>query len=248
VKRFDGLDESSFLCFAHLGEVMNERIRRAGLQFAIVLLGFLGAHAAFAQTVQLKELGLGNGVASGGLLLPVQSSPANYWSGFQTISVQDGASTDSFLALCVDPFQWSSGSYTSYAKSDFSTFFGSRASDIVALYNEAYSSALLGNGAAGALQLALWEVANDNKNLATGLVQTVAGTSASLATDAQGLLTNLGSFSGPSQYNFTLYTSASNQDFLVASPVPEPQTYMMLLAGLGLMGFVARRRHWGATI
>jgi len=31
-------------------------------------------------------------------------------------------------------------------------------------------------------------------------------------------------------------------DITVASPVPEPQTYMMLLAGLGLMGFVARRR------
>jgi len=30
--------------------------------------------------------------------------------------------------------------------------------------------------------------------------------------------------------------------FHVTSPVPEPETYAMLLAGLGLMGFVARRR------
>jgi len=30
---------------------------------------------------------------------------------------------------------------------------------------------------------------------------------------------------------------------LVASPVPEPGAYAMLLAGLGLMGFVARRRN-----
>lgn len=28
----------------------------------------------------------------------------------------------------------------------------------------------------------------------------------------------------------------------VASSVPEPETYTMLLAGLGLMGFMARRR------
>ena len=27
-----------------------------------------------------------------------------------------------------------------------------------------------------------------------------------------------------------------------AIPVPEPETYAMMLAGLGLMGFVARRR------
>ena len=32
------------------------------------------------------------------------------------------------------------------------------------------------------------------------------------------------------------------QDQLYIAPVPEPETYMMLLAGLGLMGFVARRR------
>jgi hypothetical protein len=29
---------------------------------------------------------------------------------------------------------------------------------------------------------------------------------------------------------------------LVAVPVPEPETYAMMLAGLGMMGFIARRR------
>ena len=37
------------------------------------------------------------------------------------------------------------------------------------------------------------------------------------------------------------YTLAA-QDQLYITPVPEPETYAMLLAGLGLMGFVARRR------
>ncbi len=36
--------------------------------------------------------------------------------------------------------------------------------------------------------------------------------------------------------------NAPAQDQLYITPVPEPETYMMLLAGLGLMGFVARRR------
>jgi len=37
------------------------------------------------------------------------------------------------------------------------------------------------------------------------------------------------------------YTATSG-DVLSVSPVPEPETYAMLLAGLGLIGFAARRR------
>jgi hypothetical protein len=36
--------------------------------------------------------------------------------------------------------------------------------------------------------------------------------------------------------------SASFSGSVIAAPVPEPETYAMLLAGLGLMGAVARRR------
>jgi hypothetical protein len=40
--------------------------------------------------------------------------------------------------------------------------------------------------------------------------------------------------------------SGNNNDYLVygvnVAPIPEPETYAMLLAGLGLMGFMARRR------
>lgn len=37
-------------------------------------------------------------------------------------------------------------------------------------------------------------------------------------------------------------SSASYGGNIVATPVPEPETYAMLLAGLGVVGFVARRR------
>lgn len=36
--------------------------------------------------------------------------------------------------------------------------------------------------------------------------------------------------------------SASYGGNIVATPVPEPETYAMLMAGLGVIGFVARRR------
>jgi probable HAF family extracellular repeat protein len=41
------------------------------------------------------------------------------------------------------------------------------------------------------------------------------------------------------------YATGINNDGQVAvnlSPIPEPETYAMLLAGLGLLGFIARRR------
>ena len=37
-------------------------------------------------------------------------------------------------------------------------------------------------------------------------------------------------------------TASFGYTYTFATPVPEPETYAMLLAGLGLMGFVARRR------
>lgn len=59
-------------------------------------------------------------------------------------------------------------------------------------------------------------------------------------------------FGGSNTFNFGSHDSHWALDILNASsasvgvsyisPVPEPETYAMLLAGLGLMGFIARRR------
>jgi len=47
--------------------------------------------------------------------------------------------------------------------------------------------------------------------------------------------TGVGSL-GKGAYQFSAYTAP------VAAPVPEPETYALMLAGLGVVGFVARRR------
>ncbi|MCM8612679.1 PEP-CTERM sorting domain-containing protein [Accumulibacter sp.] len=39
----------------------------------------------------------------------------------------------------------------------------------------------------------------------------------------------------------------TKQDFLVTTPVPEPESYAMMLAGLGLVGAIARRRRSAAN-
>jgi hypothetical protein len=46
----------------------------------------------------------------------------------------------------------------------------------------------------------------------------------------------------PTADNLTLATG------LVAAPVPEPETYALLLSGLGVLGFVARRRGLRAPV
>ena len=58
------------------------------------------------------------------------------------------------------------------------------------------------------------------------------------------------SFSGNSNFSnyslklkgFNIYGDGSYCGKIVISPVPEPQTYAMILIGLGLVGFSARRR------
>ncbi|MES2164617.1 MAG: FxDxF family PEP-CTERM protein [Pseudomonadota bacterium] len=53
--------------------------------------------------------------------------------------------------------------------------------------------------------------------------------------------TALSDFSG-FQLHVNALTGGNSVKFTPMTPVPEPETYAMLLAGLGLLGFVARRR------
>ncbi len=56
------------------------------------------------------------------------------------------------------------------------------------------------------------------------------------------------SFSGLSAGSYTLHISAFSAmsapigGYVAATPVPEPETYAMMLAGLGALGFLASRR------
>jgi hypothetical protein len=47
--------------------------------------------------------------------------------------------------------------------------------------------------------------------------------------------------------NVTTLAGGPAQDQLFITPVPEPEIYAMMAAGLGLMGFVARRRKQSAA-
>jgi hypothetical protein len=204
------------------------------------------------------------GLASGSLALPVGT--ANYWAGFQNIEVSassNGASPTSFAAYCIDSFHFSSSAfnpdYTPSVTHSVASVFSSQSTDISNLFNKFYGGTVGNAGNAAAFQLALWEIANDDKNLTSGGVQVNGSTIAALkatsgagytTTSAYYLLNNL-SYSGPDLYSLTLYevdraAGGVGQNYVVATPtvtmVPEPSTYAMFAIGLLAIGGIARRR------
>ena len=106
------------------------------------------------------------------------------------------------------------------------------------------------------LQLAIWNLEDELTGSATNSSSTlyafnhdaVAQNWASVAKTQGALWSDVGRVrilnlydtrSGtPGNYTF----SGNHQDQLYIVPIPEPETYAMLLAGLGLLGFAARRR------
>ena len=93
-------------------------------------------------------------------------------------------------------------------------------------------------------QLAAWEVINDR----SGTYEFDAGSFQANGGSAEsgGALTTaldwLGSPPTTSNYSASFWVGPTNQDLVVVSPAPEPGTSSLLLAGLGLMGLIARRR------
>ncbi len=175
--------------------------------------------------------------------------------GFSAVYTPTVGSPTSFVAFCVDLFQnFSFGSAFSVTPVLAQGYYSAQQFTVLdRLYTQHYAP--IKNGTSNstdsaAFQLAVWEIVRE-----TGGVYSLSGgtftASATPSTNASDLLaisnanTWLGnaSLGGPSGgYTLTALTSSARQDQMMATPVPEPETYAMLLAGLGLMGFVIRRR------
>lgn len=174
--------------------------------------------------------------------VPGYSGPAGQFSG--TLN------GDSFVTYCTDLAQSFSFnvSYSDYSIVDGVAAWG--ASRSLAL--DRAMSAVVGNGwptdaaASAVVQAAVWEIlyeTSGNYGFGTGTFK---------ATSADAVVQSSLNSVDPWVWNWlpsvavTVHASQlysrEHQDFLTLTPVPEPGTYALLLAGLGAIGFVARRR------
>ena len=213
---------------------------RSLLALTLLTAFALAGEKSLAQTATVSYNGTNTGTTLN-LTLPA-SGTTNYYAGSLNIDV--GGTT--FQAFCVDPTEFTTAISTTYNASSslVPPFSGAQSGWVSNLYSQSYATSGSSGANAAAFQIALWELANDDGVLTTGnVIATNPGGAIELAA---AILINSAQNQAPgsTQYSFSLYTNAGKQDYLVASvtPVPEPETYAMLLTGLGFLGVVARRR------
>jgi hypothetical protein len=205
--------------------------------------------SASADTLKYDGAAYGGYVGTSGLAnVPqgVTSSPAAGGFMMQNITNPGG----SFVAWCLDIFDYlnTSAKGATYSLTPGSTFY-SQSSTVTALERLAsqhLDSLVLGNDriASGAFQLAAWEIVNETSGafgLGNGSFQVASADGGAIAL-ANSWLSTLNSGPITKTLNVWRDVNGGTQDLAVFAPIPEPEIYVMMLAGLGLMGFVARRR------
>lgn len=163
----------------------------------------------------------------------------------------------SFQAYCIEPAQ--PNALTTFGAQAYGvgSFSGTQATLLQGLYSSTFASVHTTTEQA-AFQLAVWEVVRETgatlsvtTNDGSFYVKSANSSAASVLTAntvaslANSYLLAAQDYHGASLYSLTKLTNASYQDLVVANAVhavPEPETYALLLAGLGAIGMIARRR------
>jgi hypothetical protein len=172
---------------------------------------------------------------------PSYSGPAGQFTG-----LLNGAS---FTTYCTDLLQdFSFGTlYTDYTTVDGVAAWGAQKSTELDRAFSAFATygAPASASTSAVAQAIIWEILYET----SGTYDLTSGSFVATSADAtaQGYFNNSASIfaiiaATPITVHASQLYSRSEQDFVVLTPVPEPSTYALMLAGLAGIGFVARRR------
>ncbi|HMO44611.1 MAG TPA: PEP-CTERM sorting domain-containing protein [Rubrivivax sp.] len=179
----------------------------------------------------------------------------------------DGNAFSTFCTDIYQSFSWnnSGNPYTYDLKSvaetqemwSVSPYTAGSYSQVSKLYTTAYDSIGTSSIKSAAFQFALWELLYETPNggaydAGSGSFKVSStGNTSTAITQANDWLAALGSasegyaiqslYSGPNQM------PGNQQDFLVATPVPEPETYALALVSLGIVAGYAKRKRGSSS-
>jgi hypothetical protein len=233
---------------------------------ALAASALFAAQPATADIIEINSFWAGSGVATINFNgtnwktgQQVSLSEVGGSGGFETYNLTtDPNKRNPFQSFCVDIFSSFGFSVTSNDTLQPATIISAQAAaDLGQLYTNHHTEIdSLGSSAVNesAFQLAVWEIVNEsNENsysLTNGAFRVSNATGSALAQD---WLSELDGTAPISAYTASIWTVQSMisgyghaQDVVtfssVQTPVPEPETYAMMLVGLGLLGFSARRK------
>jgi hypothetical protein len=201
----------------------------------------LSAGMARADEVRLNDFSI---LGPSGVNVSVANLTGAAWYGAagQFDASWNGAS---FATYCVDLQQYASfgATYSDYTRVDGATAWGAQKADDLAKLITYVGMTPKYSTDSAMVQAAIWEVVYEQGtaySFTSGQV-----TASGLDQPTQDWLNAL-DWNAVRQtvatYDIDALVSPAHQDFVVATPVPEPSTYAMMVGGLALVGFAARRR------
>ncbi|MDT9001407.1 PEP-CTERM sorting domain-containing protein [Paucibacter sp. APW11] len=159
----------------------------------------------------------------------------------------------SFLAYCVELAQDHSEAGDGFQTFTIGSFSGRQASALQGLFSSSYASVTTTTQQA-AFQTAIWEITHETKSAVfsvtpgngdfsfESLTNGSASDNAGFVSLVNGYLNSAVNYKGAELYTINKLSSANFQDLVSATPVPEPTSYALMLAGLAVVGFLSKRR------